>query len=70
MEGRVRSAAVSVTGMTGAATMAAYRLDGISVDGLTIRNVEVNGLPDRKYAAITAVVTGDDLTDGSIATFD
>ena len=63
-------AAISVTGMTGAAMMATYRLDSISVDGRTIRNVEVTGLPDRKDTAITAGVTGNDLMDGSIATFD
>lgn len=63
-------AAISVTGMTGAAMMATYRLDSISVDGRTIRNVEVTGLPNRKDAAVTAGVTGNDLIDGSIATFD
>ncbi|RZF61127.1 hypothetical protein EWE75_19165 [Sphingomonas populi] len=62
--------AISVTGMTGAAMMATYHLNSITVDGRTIRNVEVTGLPDRKDAAITAGVTGNDLMDGAIATFD
>lgn len=62
--------AVSVTGMTGATMMSTYRLDSITVDRGTIRNVEVTGLPDRKDAAITAGVAGNDLMDGAIATFD
>lgn len=33
-------------------------------------NVEATGLPDRKDVAITAGVAGNDLMDGSIATFD
>lgn len=63
-------AATSVTGMTGAAMMATYRLDSLTLDGRTIRDVEATGLPDRKDAAITAGVAGNDLMDGSIATFD
>lgn len=62
--------AMTVEGMTGASSMLTYRLDSIAIDGRTIRNVEVTGLPDRKDAAITAGVTGNDLMDGSIATFD
>lgn len=62
--------AVSVTGMTGVAMMATYHLDSITVDGRTLRNIAVTGLPDRKDAAITAGVTGNDLMDGAIATFD
>jgi predicted aspartyl protease len=62
--------AISVTGMTGAAMMATYRLDSMRVDGRTIRNVAVTGLPDRKDTAITAGVAGNDLMDGAIATFD
>ncbi|WP_442680486.1 aspartyl protease family protein [Sphingomonas sp. ASY06-1R] len=62
--------AISVTGMTGAAMMATYRLGSISVDGRTIRDVAVTGLPDRRDRAITAGVAGNDLMDGAIATFD
>lgn len=61
---------ITMTGMTGSTMVPSYRLDSISVDGRTIRNVEVTGLPDRKDAEITAGVTGNDLMDGSIATFD
>lgn len=63
-------AAIRITGMTGSTMVPSYRLDSITVDGRTIRNVEVTGLPDRKDAAITAGVTGNDLMDGAIATFD
>ncbi|MBN8809406.1 MAG: aspartyl protease family protein [Sphingomonas sp.] len=61
---------INVEGMTGAAMMPTYRLDSITVDGRTIRNVDVTGLPDRKDAEITAGVTGNDLMDGAIAIFD
>ena len=57
-------------GMTGSTTVPSNRLDSITVDGRTIRNVEATGLPDRKDAAITAGVIGNDRMDGSIATFD
>ncbi|MCW1777231.1 pepsin/retropepsin-like aspartic protease family protein [Pantoea ananatis] len=60
----------SVEGMTGAAMMPTYRLDRLTVDGRTMRNVEVTGLPDRKDAEIAAGVTGNDLMDGAITTFD
>lgn len=56
--------------MTGGAMMATDRLDSITVDGRTMRNVTTTGLPDRKDAAITASVTGNELLDGAIATFD
>lgn len=62
--------AISVEGMTGATMMTTYRLDSIAVDGRVMRNVRVSGLPDRKDAEIVAGVTGNDLMDGSIATFD
>ncbi len=62
--------ATSVEGMTGATMMPTYQLDSISVDGRTIRNLKVSGLPDRKDAEIAAGVAGNDLMDGSIATFD
>jgi hypothetical protein len=52
------------------AMMATYRLGSMRVDGRTIRNVAVTGLPDRKDTAITAGVAGNDLMDGAIATFD
>lgn len=61
---------ISVEGMTGAAMMPAYRLDSITVDGRTIRDVDVTGLPDRKDAEIAAGVTGNDLMDGAVAIFD
>lgn len=69
-QGLAAGKAISVTGMTGDAVMATYRVDSLGVDGRTIRNVEVMGLPDRKDAEITAGVTGNDLMDGAIATFD
>jgi predicted aspartyl protease len=62
--------AVNVDGMTGSAMMLTYRLNSVSVDGRAIRNIEVDGLPDRKDAEIEAGVTGNDLMDGAIATFD
>ncbi|CUS45870.1 MAG: retroviral-like aspartic protease family protein [Pseudomonadota bacterium] len=62
--------AISVEGMTGATMMTTYRLDSIAVDGRVLRHVQVSGLPDRKDAEIVAGVTGNDLMDGSIATFD
>ncbi|WP_288456658.1 retroviral-like aspartic protease family protein [uncultured Sphingomonas sp.] len=61
---------IRVVGMTGAATMPTYRLDSIAVDGRTIRDVDVTGLPDRKDAEIAAGVTGNDLMDGAVAIFD
>jgi predicted aspartyl protease len=61
---------ISVEGMTGAAMMPTYRLDSITVDGRTIRDVDVTGLPDRKDAEIAAGVTGNDLMDGAVAIFD
>ena len=61
---------IRVEGMTGAAMMPTYRLDSIAVDGRTIRDVDVTGLPDRKDAEIAAGVTGNDLMDGAIAIFD
>ncbi|WP_294202220.1 retroviral-like aspartic protease family protein [uncultured Sphingomonas sp.] len=61
---------IRVEGMTGAAMMPTYRLDSLAVDGRTIRNVEVTGLPDRKDAEIAAGITGNDLMDGAIAIFD
>ncbi|MFT4197197.1 MAG: retroviral-like aspartic protease family protein [Pseudoxanthomonas sp.] len=61
---------ISVEGMTGASMMSTYRLDSVAVDGRTIRNVDVTGLPDRKDAEIVAGVTGNDLMDGAIAIFD
>lgn len=60
----------SVAGMTGTTVAPTYRIDSLSVDGRTIANVEATGLPDRKDAEIAAGVTGNDLMDGSIATFD
>lgn len=60
----------TVVGMTGSTEAPFYRLDSLSVDGRTIRNLEVAGYPDRKDAAITAGVTGNDLMDGSVAIFD
>ncbi|MET0550303.1 MAG: retroviral-like aspartic protease family protein [Xanthomonas sp.] len=60
----------SVEGMTGAAMMPTYRLDSLTVDGRTMRNVEATGLPDRKDAEVAAGVTGNDLMDGAITTFD
>lgn len=69
-QGLKPGAPISVEGMTGAAMMPTYRLDSISVDGRTIRGVDVTGLPDRKDAEIAAGVTGNDLMDGAIAIFD
>jgi predicted aspartyl protease len=69
-QGFPAGAPISMMGMTGSTTVPSYRLDSLTVDGRTIRNVEATGLPDRKDAAITAGVTGNDLMDGSIATFD
>ncbi len=61
---------IRVEGMTGAAMMPTYRLDSLSVDGRTIRHVDVTGMPDRKDAEIAAGVTGNDLMDGAVAIFD
>ena len=69
-QGFPAGAPISLTGMTGSTTVQSYRIDSLTVDSRTIRNVEATGLPDRKDAAITAGVTGNDLMDGSIATFD
>lgn len=69
-QGLRSTSAVSVEGMTGAVMMPTYRLDSIAVDGRTIRDVEVSGLPDRQDAEIVAGVTGNDLMDGAVAIFD
>lgn len=61
---------ISLEGMTGAAMMPTYQLDSITVDGRTIRDLDVTGLPDRKDAEIAAGVTGNDLMDGAVAIFD
>ncbi|MHC1479819.1 aspartyl protease family protein [Frateuria aurantia] len=69
-KGLKAGAPIRVEGMTGAARMPTYRLDSITVDGRTIRGVDVAGLPARKDAEIVAGVTGNDLMDGAIAIFD
>lgn len=69
-QGLTKGEPMRVKGMTGAAMMNRYRIESLSVDGRTIRNVEALGLPDRKDAEIEAGVIGNDLMDGALVAFD
>ena len=51
---------ISVEGMTGAAMMATYRRNSLTIDDRTIRDLDVTGRPDRKDAEIEAGVSGND----------
>ena len=62
--------ATEVEGMTGKTTNPTYRLDSITVDGRTIRNIVADSFPNRHDVEVEAGAVGNDLMDGSVTIFD
>lgn len=59
-----------LTGQTGSAKVAMYRVDSLSVGGLHFRNAEAFGLPNRKDSGGQAGVIGNDFMDKAVVVFD
>jgi predicted aspartyl protease len=59
-----------LSGQTGSARVAMYRVGDLSLAGMHIRNVEAFGLPDRRDAGKQAGVLGNDFMDQARAVFD
>jgi predicted aspartyl protease len=62
--------ATEIEGMTGKTTNPTYRLDSITVDGRTIRNIVADSFPNRHDVEVEAGAIGNDLMDGSVTIFD
>jgi predicted aspartyl protease len=59
-----------LSGQTGSTLVPTYRLRSLSIDGRSLRDSTVYGLPDRHDAGREAGVAGNDLMDGAVVVFD
>jgi predicted aspartyl protease len=62
--------AADLSGQTGSALVPTYRLRNLSIDGRSLKDSTVYGLPDRHDAGREAGVAGNDLMDGAVVVFD
>jgi len=65
-----RAGSESLNGMTGSTQVARYRIESLAMDGHTLRNVLLDGLPNRKDKGVQAGVLGLDFMAGTLAVFD
>ncbi len=59
-----------VGGMTGSVVTPIYRIDSLTLDGRTIRDVKADSYPDRHDNEKEALVVGNDFMDGTVTVFD
>ena len=59
-----------IEGMTGKTKNPTFKLDSVTVDGRTIRNIIADSFPNRHDVEVEAGAIGNDLMDGSVVVYD